>query len=331
MINLSSCDFLDLHIKFHEHIRHYFSEHNFKEVLCPPISSAPCFEKNVHPLQLYSPKDKRPLPLYFFTSPEFVLKSALYQLYAKYPHLNLYSMGYVLRDDPKSPIHRQQFIMLEWYRSPGDELNLIKDLCALYQFCFNFFQANSYQLAVNNFNPTIMTMQEVFQKHAHFNILDFLKIAELSTYCKENFPNINQPEQYLWEDLFHLIFLNEIEPQLKNYDCLIIKDFPTPLRSIAELRNSDKRVALRFEMYIKGIEIANGYQELCNPQTIHHLINKNLEEKHQTFNYNLEPPQFYLKKLTTSSINQYSGVALGTERLLMSMLNIASGFYDLEN
>lgn len=106
-------DYLNLHQKYHQAIRQQLETMNYQEVWCPPVSSSPCFETHVHPFRLNSPKLQNNLDLYLHTSPEFILKNYLLNN-SSFSKSGIYNLNYVFRDDLPGPIHRRQFIMLEF-------------------------------------------------------------------------------------------------------------------------------------------------------------------------------------------------------------------------
>src|SRR5688500_2752905 len=100
--------------EFIQIIRNYFMEQGFLDVLTPPAVENPGMEVHIHPFQLHSVRSQTNVPLYLHTSPEFCMKELLAD--EKEQLDNIFSLSYCFRDEPDSPIHRSQFIMLEWYR-----------------------------------------------------------------------------------------------------------------------------------------------------------------------------------------------------------------------
>ena len=95
-------------------IRNFFTQQGFLDVMTPPAVENPGMEVHIHPFQLHSVIKNKLVPQYLHTSPEFCLKQLLASPGEKIE--NIFSLSYCFRDEPNSPIHRNQFIMLEWYR-----------------------------------------------------------------------------------------------------------------------------------------------------------------------------------------------------------------------
>ena len=96
-----------------EAMRNFFQSLDFKEILTPPAVENPGMETHIHPFQLFHCQQNKLSQLYLHTSPEFEMKQVL----AQNEELSkIYTISYCFRDEPHSPHHRNQFLMLEWYR-----------------------------------------------------------------------------------------------------------------------------------------------------------------------------------------------------------------------
>lgn len=313
-----------IHHSFHKNIKNFLSTKNYEEMLCPPASHSPCFETHVHPLQLFSPKDRQKLNLYLHTSPEFVLKSFL-------PLMNnkngIYSLDYVFRDDEISPIHRKQFVMLEFYKlttSPSSFMHDLKDLiCYLSKNLSAACEINPVE------NIQEVTVNDFFLEHLKFSIVDFLNQDDLYQKMQKDFKEICPSVKLPWDDLFNLLWLNFLENNIKNYKALLVTQYPTPLSLLAKKNVSDERTSNRFELFVHGIEIANGYEEEFTYDKNLNAILDHLKNKRECYNYELLPPTFFLNTLKNEQMPSCFGVALGTERLLQALTSSNCAFIDL--
>src|SRR5687767_3032706 len=93
-------------------IRDFFLERGFMDVLTPPMVPNPGMETHIHPFRVWSERGRAPTPFYLHTSPEFCMKELLSEGMER-----IFTLSYCFRDEPSSPIHRPQFLMLEWYRA----------------------------------------------------------------------------------------------------------------------------------------------------------------------------------------------------------------------
>ncbi len=296
---------LEQRLLFINKIRTFFAQNRFIAVDSPPIVDNPGMEPHIHP---FSVGEK-----YLHTSPEFRMKEAL----AKTNLSAIYSLGYCFRKEPVSPIHRSQFLMLEWYRTNTSLFNLIDDIKKL---C-TFLKGSEIELK-------IISMQEIFKEFLKIDILDFLTIEKINTLFKSSFKDLLPTDQskLAWDDYFFLLFLNHIEPKLKKYPYLVITDFPAPLCALAEISEIDKRVAKRFEFYIEGIEIANAFYELRDPLEQGFRFKKYEEQKMRDYKYSLPWPNRFLENL--EHLPKSVGIALGVERLFGQLVNGKEIFWD---
>lgn len=302
-------------------IRKYFSEQGFLDVMTPPAVENPGMEVHIHPFQLHSVQQNKLRPLYLHTSPEFCLKELLASPGEELD--KIFSLSYCFRDEPNSPIHRSQFIMLEWYRKNERYEKIMLDIEGLIRYCLNNFSLPS---TLKNEVFHKKTMNEIFKEELEIDILNFLDIPSIKKLL-ERFPDVPVPQIELeWDDYFFLLYLNKIEPNLKKYPLLLIYEFPAPLSALSTLRSDDPRVCERFEVYINGIELCNCFNELTDAKEQRRRFSEQNLLKKKLYNYNLpEPKQFY--KAMDQGLPPSAGVALGVERLLHSLFEIENPFF----
>lgn len=307
-------------------IRDFFRNQQFQEVLTPPMVSNPGMEVHIHPFEVFSKKDKTSKNLYLHTSPEFYMKELLSKGFEK-----IFTMSYCFRDEPSSTLHRSQFVMLEWYRTEARYTQIMDDLENLILFSIEAFQKMGKSLNPNlPANQPVFerrTIQEIFQEILSVDILEYLDVNSLRQLIQKNFKDVPlPPEELSFEDLFFLLFLNKIEPELKKYPFLILYEYPAELRTLSTLKESDPRVCERFEMYAFGIELCNCFQELENLEEQKKLFEKQALEKEELYGYKL-PQATILYQALEKGINGSSGVALGVERLLMILTGQEDVFF----
>ncbi len=295
---------LEKRLKFVQKLREFFISEGFIEIDTPPLVENPGMEPHIHPFKVH---DK-----FLHTSPEFRMKEVLAQTKLQ----NIFSLSYCFRKEPKSPIHREQFLMLEWYRRDQLLDKIIEDTQSLLSFLSN-----------NKCELVIKTMSEVFQEFLNFCILDFLTKDQLLEKIKKDFKDIPIGSVELeWDDYFFLLFLNKIEPLLKKYPFLIITNFPSPLSALSEIDKNDSRVAKRFELYIHGVEIANCFQELRDVEEQIIRFKEFEDLKEQNYKYKLPWPSRFLKNLENLPVS--SGIALGADRLYGALKQTDYIFWD---
>jgi len=304
-------------------IRNYFLGQGFMDVLTPPAVENPGMEVHIHPFALHSVKTNTTLPRYLHTSPEFCLKELLADEEEELD--KIFSISYCFRDEPDSPIHRSQFLMLEWYRKHERYEKIMDDVEGLIAYCMkhrNLALRNNLRNAV----MVKMTMQEIFMKILDIDILEYLTVDKMKALVK-SYPDVPVPETDLpWDDYFFLLYLNKIEPEIKEYPLLMITEFPAPLSALSTLKKSDPRVCERFEVYINGIELCNAFNELTDLTEQKRRFELQASEKLAIYKYVLpEPKKFY--KALEKGLPKSSGIALGVERLLHSLFEIDEPFF----
>jgi lysyl-tRNA synthetase class 2 len=308
-------------------VRNFFTQQGFQDVLPPPAVTNPGMETHIHPFQLRSVRKNTNIPYYLHTSPEFHMKELLSLGFEK-----IFTLNYCFRDEPSSPIHRFQFIMLEWYRGNANYLAIMDDVEELISSVTTELNRHNIPTSLDPSHKTVrVTIQELFQDILHFDILNFLERDELYNKIANDFKSIPLPhktdDKYSWDDLYFLLFLNNIEPQLKNYPSILLYEFPYHLAALSTIKESDPRVCERFELYVQGVELCNCFNELRDPQEQRSRFAQQTAEKKQLYGYELPTPQVLYDALERQ-FPPSAGIALGIERLLGAITSIENPFYN---
>lgn len=307
-------------------IRNYFGEQGFIDILTPPAVENPGMEVHIHPFQLHSVKSKAQLPLYLHTSPEFCMKELLADPTEQLD--KIFSLSYCFRDEPDSPVHRKQFLMLEWYRKNDRYESIMKDIEELISYTLKEGAKKNLPVRkeILDQSLTTKTMSELFQEFIGVNILEYLTVESIKELIVK-FPDVPLPSAELeWDDYFFLLYLNKIEPNLKKYPLLLVKEFPAPLAALSTLKKSDPRVCERFEVYINGIELCNCFNELTDPAEQKKRFDEQAMLKKKLYGYSLPDPTHFYRSLN-KGLPPSSGIALGVERLLTTLFDVENPFF----
>ncbi|MBD65153.1 MAG: hypothetical protein CME62_08100 [Halobacteriovoraceae bacterium] len=289
-------------------MRNFFYQESFVEVFPPPMVTNPGMETHIHPFEVYSKSKKCSSNLYLNTSPEFKLKEVL----ATNEVDNIFSLGFAFRDEPTSSIHRPQFLMLEWYRKNHHYEKIMED-------CESLLHEIQTQLNPPQQIQTYprVTVQELFLDLCQFDILQFQNPQDLKLKIQKDFKDIPLPEsECSWDDYFFLIFLNKVEPVLKEYPYLLIYEYPAPLSALSTLKESDPRVCERFEIYLGGIEICNSFNELTDAHEQIKRFKRQAQDKKELYDYELPWPADFIDVLK-KGYPKSAGIAMGLERLIL--------------
>lgn len=318
---------LTYHFLIQQAIRDFFKSESFLETTTPPIVENPGMETHIHPFAIRSVAKKQNLDLYLQTSPEFFMKKLL-----SLGHQKIFNLSYSFRDESSSPIHRSQFLMLEWYRAQSRYETIMDDCEKLFTFCHSFLNEHQapMKLSLDKIKFERMTIQELFFEYLKFDILEFLDTKDLREKIAKDFkqvplPTVTTPMQ--WDDFYFLLFLNTIEPKLLDRPYLLLYEFPHHLAALATLKESDPRVCERFEIYIQGIELCNCFNELRDLEKQKARFEMQAQQKKSLYDYRLPTPTVLYSALE-KGFPPSSGIALGVERLLLALTKVENPFFN---
>lgn len=269
---------------FFRAIRSFFEQQNFLEVDTPVRHPVLIPEANIIPI---STEDH-----FLQTSPEICMKRILASGCEK-----IFQICPCFRKEERGFLHLEEFSMLEWYRLDCDYLQLMTDCKELVDFVTHDFSSKFPSLIQLDLSDEWerITVHEAFEKFSQISV-----------------------ESALESDSFNEILVECIEPYLGQTVPTILYDYPTELASLAKRKESNSSVAERFELYIKGVEIANGFSELTDPIEQGKRFEKELEQILLEGGNSGGMPLKFIDEL--QCINHAAGIALGMDRLLMVLL-----------
>ncbi len=282
---------LFLRARIIDSIRNYFREQDFLEVQTPVLIKEPIPESSIESFFL-DPGGNNPR-LYLAPSPEVNMKRLLSEGLDK-----IFQIGPVFRKDERGNLHLPEFTLLEWYRSHADYNALMKD-------CEEIFQSVAQALDIKD--------SKVFYQR---NVLDITPPFHSIT-VKDAFREYAgwEPGPGADPDRFNHDLVFKVEPALPKKYPVFLKDYPAPFASLARLKPDDSTVAERVELYACGIELANGFSELTDPdEQAERFEYENRKRKEQGLNQYPKPTMF-LEAL--KNLPECAGMALGVDRLVM--------------
>jgi lysyl-tRNA synthetase class 2 len=265
-------------------------------------------EPHLNAFELCTTHHRKQDPFYLHTSPEYHMKRALAVLNAP-----IFQIARCFRDEPESPHHQPEFTMLEWYRVQADYLDLMSDCESLIQtlvealFADTFIEINSKQISLEPPYERI-TVQNAMKKWANLDpfALDspelFAQAAQLE--------GLNIPESWPWEDMFHFVLIERIEPHLGQDRPTFLYNYPPSLAALSKVNNA---VAERVELYIAGVELANGFSELTDSEE-----QRTRFMKEQKLRSKLNKTVYPIDERLLEALDQLqpsAGIALGLDRL----------------
>ncbi len=311
-----------------KNIREFFDQRGFFHVETPVLSSDTVVDRFLEPLSmprsLAVPNADESL-LYLQTSPEFGMKRLLVAGAEA-----IYQIGKVFRASEVGSRHNPEFTMLEWYRV-GD--GLVEGMALLSDFAAALLQRPPAEL---------LTYCELFQAQLGVDPIRS-SIDELAGVASQHEISVEgfQVNESARDDWLNLLLSHLIEPGLGRESPVIIYDWPASQSALAVVREGEGAVvregegavvregegegavAERFELYVDGIELANGYHELLDPDELLRR-NKRVNRQRAEDGSRLLPDQSRLLRAMRSGMPACSGVAVGVDRLVMVALGVES-------
>jgi len=240
-----------------------------------------------------------PTTLHLQTSPEFAMKRLLASGFGC-----CYQICKAFRHEESGRIHNPEFTMLEWYRINFSHYQLMDEVAEL------------LRAVLKCKVPEKLSYQQVFKKYLNVDPLETNLLEMKKVLDKNNIQGSWIEKEEDIDILLQVAFSECIEPSIGIDLPCFIYHFPKSQASLARLSSADVRVAERFECYYKGVELANGFNELTdvNEQLLRF---KEDNKKRLLLNKQSRPIDKHFIAALTHGLPQCSGVALGVDRLIM--------------
>jgi lysyl-tRNA synthetase class 2 len=306
-----------------EEIRGFFRGRGFLEV-DPPIAQAyPNIDPNVFPVTIADASDKA-ARFYLHTSPEPAMKKLLAAGSG-----DIFFLGKVFRDREGSPLHSPEFTMLEWYRVGGDANAVMRDVEELVVTLARSIagkaavHCNGKEIPVDGPWPR-WELDDAFREFLGVGMAGEKELREALD-RKGSRPGADES----WEDLFHRACLDVVEPALAGRGACFLTGYPTPLAAMARRRPGRPEVSERFEGFVGGIELVNGYEELTDPAEQEERLLALADRHRRSTGETLPVDPGFLDALRRG-LPACAGAALGVDRLVMLLLgkdDIGDGMY----
>ncbi|CNK01470.1 elongation factor P--(R)-beta-lysine ligase [Yersinia aldovae] len=284
-------------------IRRFFADRGVLEVETPTMSQATVTDVHLVPFEtrFVGPGAADGLTLYMMTSPEYHMKRLLAAGSG-----SIYQLGRSFRNEEAGRHHNPEFTMLEWYRPHYDMYRLMNEVDDLLQ---QILDCNSAET---------LSYQQAFLRHLDIDPLSADKAQLREAAAKLDLSNIADTEEDR-DTLLQLLFTVGVEPHIGREKPAFVYHFPASQASLAEISTEDHRVAERFEVYFKGIELANGFHELTDAdEQMKRFEQDNRIRAKRGLPQN--PIDMNLIAALKQGLPDCSGVALGIDRLVMLAL-----------
>ena len=272
-------------------IRLFFVERGFLEVDTPVRIPANAPEAHIEPEMSGN--------WFLQTSPELCMKRLL-----SAGCTALFQICKCFRRSERGDRHLPEFTMLEWYRTECDYRGLMEDCEQLLLFLANCLKSGT-TIRVGSHSVSLqppwqrLTVGKAFQRYAPQSL-----------------------DESLAAGTFDEMLCTHIEPRLGIESPVFLYDYPIALGSLARRKQSDPTLAERFELYIGGMELANGFSELTDPAEQRRRFSK---EREAIQVHGRQPGPMAESFLTAlENLEEAAGIALGVDRLAMVLWNLVT-------
>lgn len=294
-------------------IRAFFGARGFLEVDPPIAVACPNIDPNVFPVRLEDAAGNGS-DLFLHTSPELSMKKLLAAGSG-----NIFFLGKVFRNREGSPLHNPEFTMLEWYREGADASAVMRDVEGL----------------CRDLAREVRGREEVERDGRAISLSGTWPRWDLADACAEllgaapadagalraalSRRGLRPGAEEGWEDLFFRAYVDVVEPALRDRGAVFLTGFPSALAAMAKRRDGDAGVCERFEGYLAGIELVNGYEELTDPREQEARLAETAARLRRDCGHEIGVDGDFLDALRRG-LPPCTGAALGVDRLIMLLL-----------
>jgi lysyl-tRNA synthetase class 2 len=294
----ASLDALRLRAEILAKIRAFFAEREVLEVETPLLASAPVTDLHLQALscRYRGPGADGGLTLWLQTSPEFAMKRLLAA--GSGP---IFQICKAVRDGEAGRRHNPEFTILEWYQPGWDHHQLMDEIDDLLTDVLGTGPGER------------LTYGEAFARYAgvdpHLGPEDDLR-ARVEALGVPSAGELGR------DDLLDLLLTHVVEPRLGHCQPTLIHDYPASQAALARVRPGNPPLAERFEVFVEGLELANGYHELTDPHLQRHRFEADLAARRRE-DLPEVPIDEHLLAALEHGLPECAGVALGFDRLVM--------------
>jgi elongation factor P--(R)-beta-lysine ligase len=286
-------------------LREFFFEAGLVEVETPVLSADTVVDRHLDPFSLTVRIGGEPRTLWLQTSPEFAMKRLLAA-----GATAIYQVSRVFRQDERGPLHNPEFTLVEWYRM-GDDLaggmKLTSDLC---------------EALLGRGPAECLSYAAAFQRYVgldpHTADIDLLIAAARD--CGSPPESLAKEDRDGWLDW---LLTERVQPRLGVERPLLLYDFPASQAALAQIRPGTPPLAERFELYVSGWELANGYHELLDAGELRRR-NARANELRRSDGKPALPEKSRLLTAMEHGLPPAVGCALGFDRLVMLAAGVKS-------
>lgn len=286
--------------------RAFFHKRSVMEVDTPALCQFPAIDSAIQVIELANSSQDQKTPSqnrYLHTSPEYGMKRLLALGIG-----DIYQLSHVFRKDEIGQFHNPEFSMCEWYRMGWELKPFIEEVLEF------------IELFIGKKPREFLTYEKAFIKYLQVSSLEsFSILAEVA--------NARGCSSILSHDEVLDFLFGELEKELPQDVIVVVTDFPPSKAALSEvcLSEDGNWVAKRFEIFYRGIELANGYQELTDPAEQKRRLQAEAKKYQEIHGKDLPVDHLFIEALE-EGVPPCCGVACGFDRLVMLGLDLGDLF-----
>ncbi|MCR5698973.1 MAG: LysR family transcriptional regulator [Treponemataceae bacterium] len=321
-------EFLRQRASIMQALREFFISRNFLELdtgaLAENLIPETCLE--VFRTEYLEPWSGKSHELYLVPSPEIHIKPII----ARHK-VDVFQLSKCYRNvESVGKTHASEFTMLEYYKMDANYIDSLELTEKLFEFLGEKLSKVGITLA-DDLKPPFarLTINDAFRTYCGFSLFEndnqisTEDLAEQARRLGIFEPTENKFSSWNWEELYNAIFVQFVEPNLPKDKCVFLMDYPSEVRCLAQ--NNDKFTKERWELYGRGIELANCYSEETDGKLVKEYFEIEGKEKNETARIKHAINGDYWRNFASSSEGGYtkdgfpkcSGTAMGIDRLIM--------------
>jgi lysyl-tRNA synthetase class 2 len=247
--------------------------------------------------------------MYLQTSPEYPMKRLLSAGLG-----DCYQVCHVFRDGERGVLHNPEFVMIEWYRLGFDAPRLMDDVEALLVVATSGLRVLPRAQRI--------TYRQALLDHAGIDPMT-ATVLDLTAALARHGVDVPASSAEDRDALLDLLVSTRVGPRLGRSAPTFVHDYPASQAALARIRPDPFPVAERFELYLDGIELANGFHELADPAEQRRRFESDQAQRRRR-GQPLRPLDEHFLASLEQGLPECAGVALGFDRLVMTTLSLAS-------
>jgi elongation factor P--(R)-beta-lysine ligase len=286
--------------------REFFAARGVLEVDTPQLVNFAVTDLHLHSAEVRWPDRRSPAaapapPRYLLTSPEYAMKRLLAAGSG-----DIYQLCHVFRGEEQGPLHNSEFMLLEWYRTGWTLAALMAEVDALLRHLLG---------PAAGAGARLLSYEQAFVEALGCNPLSdpVQRLADCACSAGLDAALVQGCSR---DELLELMMGAALGPRLGQDGPVFVHRYPASQAALARLDPADARVALRFELYLRGIELANGFEELGDAAEQRRRFSADRRERAAR---NLPMPAMdeWLLAALAAGLPACAGVAVGMDRVLL--------------